>query len=166
MATHMRSVISKIQTVQSCSYWIDEQKKAGRRIVLANGCFDILHRGHADYLYAARCLGDYLVVVLNGDKSICELKGPDRPIFNEADRSFMIASLEYVDKVVIVDSKRLDKEFAILSPDIYVKGSDYSEATLDPGEYSALKLNGCEFRFISLSEGFSTTSIVERFKVI
>ena len=166
MKTHIRSIMSTIISLKSCAYRINEQKKIGRCIVLTNGCFDILHRGHADYLHEARCLGDYLVVVLNSDNSIRKLKGPDRPIFNESDRSFMIASLEYVDKVIVVDSERLDKEFAILKPDVYVKGSDYSEETLDQNEYKALKTSGCEFKFISLTEGFSTTSIIERFKVL
>jgi len=160
----MRPISHKMLNVHETAQWIHRQKMIGKSVVLTNGCFDILHRGHLEYLSTARSLGDVLVIVVNGDNGVKELKGPSRPIFKAEDRAFMLASLECVDMVTVVDKARLDKEFGFLKPSIYVKGSDYSEDTLHKGEYSALKQNGCQFRFVKLTSGYSSTSILERLK--
>jgi rfaE bifunctional protein nucleotidyltransferase chain/domain len=97
-----------------------------RRVVFTNGCFDILHRGHVEYLELARSLGDYLVVGLNSDRSVCALKGPDRPINSEEDRAYVLAALAAVNAVTIFDEDTPRALISDLLPDVLVKGGDYS----------------------------------------
>lgn len=100
-------------------------KADGRTVVFTNGCFDILHAGHVRYLAAARALGDTLVVGLNSDRSVKNLKGPERPINNEDDRAEVLAALAAVDYVVIFDDRTAEGLVAEIKPDVYVKGGDY-----------------------------------------
>lgn len=140
----------------------DEAAKAGRRVVLTNGCFDLLHRGHAAYLRQSAELGDLLIVAVNSDASVRELKGPQRPLNNEGDRAYLLASLRCVDAVFIFPGPRLDAEIRRLRPDIYTKAGDYTPQTLDPGERAALDESGTEIRILPFVEGRSTTSLIDR----
>ncbi len=101
-----------------------------RRIVLANGCFDLLHAGHVRYLAAARACGDYLVVALNSDESVRALKGPDRPLQPLQDRAELIAALRCVDAVTVFGEKTLEATLRTLRPDVHAKGTDYSVETV------------------------------------
>jgi len=102
-------------------------RSEGRRVVLANGCFDLLHVGHVRYLRAARSLGDVLVVALNDDAAVRRLKGPGRPLVPAAERAEMVGALAGVDAVVVFDDDRADRVIAALRPDVHAKGTDYSE---------------------------------------
>lgn len=135
---------------------------SGRRLVLTNGCFDLLHTGHVRYLRQARELGDALLVALNSDRSVRELKGPERPLNGEADRAEVLAALRCVDHVTIFDDLRVSGVIRALRPAIYAKGGDYTPETLDPGEREALAEVGAEIRLVSLVPGRSTTGLLER----
>ncbi|MDP2627633.1 MAG: D-glycero-beta-D-manno-heptose 1-phosphate adenylyltransferase [Candidatus Rokubacteria bacterium] len=113
----------------------------GKRIVLANGCFDLLHVGHVRYLQAARALGDVLVVALNSDASVRRLKGQGRPVMGEAERAEILAALAPVDAVVIFDEDTVDALVGRLRPDVQAKGTDYTEDTV-PERQSVLGAGG------------------------
>jgi D-glycero-beta-D-manno-heptose 1-phosphate adenylyltransferase len=133
---------------------------AEQRLVFTNGCFDILHVGHIRYLTAAKQLGDILVVGLNSDDSVRQLKGPDRPINSEADRAEILAALNAVDHVVIFQEPRVSRLVTWLKPDLYVKGGDYSVDSLDRGEVDALRSVGAEIKILPLVPGRSTTRLI------
>ncbi|MFY9924068.1 MAG: adenylyltransferase/cytidyltransferase family protein [Opitutaceae bacterium] len=139
----------------------------GGRFVLTNGVFDLLHPGHTTYLEAARRLAGskgMLFVALNSDKSVRQLKGPHRPILDEASRAYTLAQLRSVDGVVIFRGKRLAREILALRPDVYCKAGDYTPATLDPTERSALEAVGAKVVFLPFLRGFSTTRMIQRIK--
>jgi len=135
---------------------------SGKKLVLTNGCFDLLHAGHIRYLEEARRLGDALIVAVNSDASVRELKGPDRPLNGELDRVEVLSALRCVDHVTVFTGKRVTEVIRALQPAIYAKGGDYTVETLDPGERSALVEAGTEIRLLSLVPGRSTTSLLER----
>ena len=132
-----------------------------QQVVFTNGCFDLIHVGHIRYLTAAKHLGDILVVGLNSDASVRQLKGADRPINSESDRAEVLAALAVVDHVVIFQEMRVTRLVTILRPDFYVKGGDYSVDTLDPGEVDALRSIGAEIKIVPLVPGRSTTRLIE-----
>ncbi|MGF1452567.1 MAG: adenylyltransferase/cytidyltransferase family protein [Opitutales bacterium] len=140
----------------------DALRASHERLVLTNGCFDLLHAGHVAFLQSAAKLGDQLWVLLNSDASVRALKGPHRPLQDERARAFCLAALACVRAVIVFPNPRLDAEIRLLQPDIYTKAGDYTLETLDPGERTALKAAGTQIRFLSFIEGFSTTRLVER----
>lgn len=107
-----------------------EAKKAGKRIVFANGCFDVLHVGHVRYLEAARALGDLLIVGINSDEQTRRLKGKDRPLLPQDERAELVASLEAVDFVTVFHEPTVEQLLLALKPDIHAKGTDYTEETV------------------------------------
>jgi rfaE bifunctional protein nucleotidyltransferase chain/domain len=133
----------------------------GKTIVFTNGCFDILHAGHVRYLAAAKRLGDILVVGLNGDASVRELKGEGRPLNSQEDRAEVLAALGVVDYVIVFEEKRVDKLLRELRPPIYAKGGDYTVDSLDPDELSALKEIGAKIEILPLVPGKSTSQLVQ-----
>jgi rfaE bifunctional protein nucleotidyltransferase chain/domain len=137
-----------------------EYAAAGKRLVLTNGCFDLLHTGHVRYLEEARRCGDALLVAVNSDDSVRELKGPSRPVNGELDRAEVLAALRCVDHVTIFTGKRVTEVIRLLRPAVYAKGGDYTPETLDPGEKAALDEVGAEIRILQLVPGRSTTSIL------
>ena len=140
----------------------NEIRRAGQRVVLTNGCFDLLHVGHVRYLQHARTLGDCLAVAVNGDASVRSLKGAGRPINSEDDRAEVLAALECVDFVTIFPALRATEVIEMLRPAIYVKGGDYTLESLDPEEVAALQEAGAEIRTLPLIPGKSTSSLIER----
>ncbi|MES2596573.1 MAG: D-glycero-beta-D-manno-heptose 1-phosphate adenylyltransferase [Verrucomicrobiota bacterium] len=140
----------------------DDLDKKGRKLVFTNGCFDLLHAGHVRYLQQARALGDALVVGLNSDASVRELKGPTRPVNRERDRAEVLAGLRAVDGVVVFSDKRATDLIDAIHPHIYAKGGDYTPESLDPGERGALGRAGTEIQILSLVPGRSTTKIIEK----
>jgi rfaE bifunctional protein nucleotidyltransferase chain/domain len=134
----------------------------GRKLVFTNGCFDLLHVGHVRYLRAARALGDLLAVGVNGDASVRELKGPNRPLNNEQDRAEVLAALECVDLVTIFPEVRATRLLEQVRPAIYAKGGDYTPETLHEEERAALKEIGADIRIIPFEPGYSTTRLLEK----
>ena len=135
-------------------------RAAGMRVVFTNGCFDILHAGHARYLAAARALGDVLILGLNSDASVRRLKGETRPVNSEVDRAEVVGALKSVDVVVIFGEDTAEELIAKVRPAVYAKGGDYTRETLP--EARIVERYGGEVAFIPLVAGKSTTSIIER----
>ncbi len=136
----------------------------GKRVGFTNGCFDLLHVGHVRYLAEARALVDALIVGLNADESVRELKGPDRPVTPEDERAEVLAALRSVDCVVVFPDRTAERLVALLQPDVYFKGSDYS---LDPDvlpEARIVRSYGGEVRLMKLHPGRSTSEIVHRIR--
>ena len=136
----------------------------GHKLVLTNGCFDLLHTGHVRYLQAARALGDALAVAINGDDSVRVLKGEGRPLNTESDRTEIVAALACVDYVVTFPEVRVTRLIEKVRPSIYVKGGDYTPASLHPEERSALERVGAEIRILPFEPGHSTSGLIERMK--
>ena len=144
--------------------WRDQQKASGRRVVVTNGCFDLLHVGHVRFLQEARELGDALVVGLNADSSVRELKGAGRPVNPESDRAEVLAALGCVDVVVVFSEKRATRFLEAARPDIYVKGGDYRPEDLDADEQEAVRKSGGQVRVLQLTPGKSTTAVLAKVK--
>lgn len=145
---------SEIRTI------VDELKAQGKKVVLTNGCFDILHAGHVRYLAAARAEGDVLILGLNSDESVRALKGATRPINGENDRAEVADGLKSVDYVVIFGEKTAEKLVRDVRPDYYAKGGDYSAASLP--EAKAVAEVGGKVVFLPFVEGKSSTKIIQK----
>ena len=154
------SASEKVVTREALAQRLNVARAEGKRIVFTNGCFDILHVGHARYLEQARTLGDLLVVGLNSDSSVRELKGDGRPLVPQDERSEMLAHLASVDLVCIFDESRPDALLEIVRPDIHVKGGDYRAADLP--EAAVVEKHGGKVVIMPLVEGRSTTNIIAR----
>jgi D-glycero-beta-D-manno-heptose 1-phosphate adenylyltransferase len=135
-------------------------RSQGQKIVFTNGCFDLLHLGHVDYLEKARQLGDKLVLGLNTDRSISSIKGPNRPLQDEMSRARVMASLLFVDAVVLFDSETPLELIKAVKPDILVKGDDYSIEQIVGHE--VVQQAGGEVKTVPLVTGYSTTNIVKK----
>jgi len=134
----------------------------GKRLVFTNGCFDILHVGHVRYLQAAREIGDLLLVAINSDRTVRELKGEDRPVMNEAERAEMLAALSAVDYVTVFDDVSPRKLIRELLPDVLVKGGDYALDEIHGRE--EVEAAGGQVFSLPFVEGASTSGIIERIK--
>ncbi len=154
----------KIATLDVTKARVNEWKRQGKRVVFTNGCFDLLHLGHVDYLEKARNLGDILVVGLNTDASVGKFKGPDRPIQDQRSRARVIAALQAVDLVVFFDEETPKNLISALVPQVLVKGSDYLAENIIGAD--VVKGAGGEVRTIEFVPGYSTTRIVEKIKGI
>lgn len=153
---------SKIQPPSDALRRIRSWQAAGEKIVFTNGCFDLVHLGHIDYLEKARALGDRLVLGLNTDASVSRLKGPLRPVVNEAARARLMAALEFVDAVILFDEPTPEALIRAVRPDILVKGDDY---TVDRIVGADFVLNqGGTVETIPLVPGYSTTGLIEKIK--
>jgi|GEM_PF-178742 rfaE bifunctional protein nucleotidyltransferase chain/domain len=142
--------------------WRAAMRASGRKLVVTNGCFDILHLGHVTYLESARNFGDALLVGVNGDNATRQLKGPGRPVNAEADRAAVLAALASVDGVCIFAEKAATKFLSATRPDIYVKGGDYTLDTLNQDERRAVESAGGKIVIIPFEPGKSTTALLEK----
>lgn len=154
----------KLVTLAGAKSRREQLRAAGRRVVLTNGIFDLLHTGHLYYLQKARALGDALFIALNSDASTRALKGPARPVQSEEQRAYALGALACVDAVFVFDTPRLDAEIRAVRPDIYCKAGDYTLEKLDAGERGALLDVGAQIEFMPFLPGFSTTSLIARIK--
>ncbi len=154
----------KIMTLEEAVAWRKNLRGTARTLAVTNGCFDLLHRGHASYLMTAAGSADKLLLLVNSDESVRELKGPDRPLNCEYDRAYLLACLEFVDAVVIFNSKRCNRELSAIQPDVYVKGGDYTVETLDPDERAALQEANAEIAFIQFLPNHSTSLLIRKMK--
>ena len=141
---------------------IKNQKKDSKKIVFTNGCFDILHVGHIRYLSEAKSLGDVLVVGINSDKSIKELKGPSRPINSLSDRALILSELKYVDYVVRFEEQTPLELIKIIMPDILVKGGDYKPDTV-VGSNEVIHSGG-QVKLLQFHRGYSSTNYIDKIK--
>jgi rfaE bifunctional protein nucleotidyltransferase chain/domain len=141
---------------------ITAEKAKGTKIVLANGCFDVLHAGHVRYLQAARALGDLLVVGINSDSQVARLKGAGRPILSEQNRAELIASLEAVDLVTIFDEPTVTELLLAIRPDVHAKGTDYTEETVP--ERDVVRSYGGSVRIVGDPKDHSTSELIRRFQ--
>jgi rfaE bifunctional protein nucleotidyltransferase chain/domain len=153
---------SKILSAAQLGPWRDALRQKGRRLVVTNGCFDLLHAGHVSYLESARAEGDALLVGLNGDDSVRQLKGPARPVVPEQDRARVLAALGCIDAVCIFPEVRAIRFLDAARPDIYVKGGDYTLETINPDERQAVERHGGRIVFIPFLPGRSTTTLLDR----
>ena len=156
--------MGRVLSVKELGDWRRGEKSAGRRVVVTNGCFDLLHVGHVRFLQEARALGDSLLVGLNGDGSVRELKGAGRPVNPEADRAEVLAALGCVDAVMVFSEKRATRFLEVAQPDIYVKGGDYRPEDLDADEQAAVKKAGGQVKVLKLTPGKSTTAVLAKAK--
>ena len=153
---------AKIVDLETAGRRAAEARRAGRTVVLTNGCYDLMHAGHVHSLSQARAQGDFLVVGLNSDRSVRRLKGPERPLNNQRDRAVVLAAMEMVDLVVIFDDDTACRLIETIRPHVYVKGADYNEQTLP--EAPTARALGCRLHFVPLLPGTSTTSLLERLR--
>jgi D-glycero-beta-D-manno-heptose 1-phosphate adenylyltransferase len=137
-------------------------RAAGRRVVLANGCFDLLHVGHVRYLAAARALGDVLFVGLNSDAAVARLKGPGRPLMPADERVELLAALRAVDHVVVFDEDTADRLVALVRPAIHAKGTDYTEATVP--EAASVQAAGGRVAIVGDAKDHATRDLIARIR--
>ena len=152
----------KIIRLNHLARWREEVRSSGRKLVVTNGCFDLLHVGHVTYLEAARSQGDLLLVGLNSDCAVRDLKGPARPVNSEQDRAVVLAALASVDAVCVFPETRATAFLRLAAPDIYVKGGDYTLDTLNLDERSAVEKCGGRIVILPLVPGKSTTGLLEK----
>jgi rfaE bifunctional protein nucleotidyltransferase chain/domain len=155
-------VNSKILTLDQLAAESGRLRSESQRVVATNGCFDILHVGHVRYLTAARKLGDVLIVGLNGDDSVRQLKGEGRPVNRQQDRAEVLAALESVDYVTIFPENRATNFLRAAAPAVYAKGGDYTADTLDPEERAVLDEFGTRIEIIPFEKGYSTSELLTR----
>ncbi len=155
------AIRSKIVPREILGSILEKDRKEGQKIIFTNGCFDILHRGHIEYLASACDLGDIFVIGLNSDESVRRLKGESRPAVDEESRALTLASFEFVDYVVVFTEDTPADLIRVIRPDFWVKGSDYENFKELP-EYKALLEIGGKVKLIPLVEGFSTTDIYRK----
>ncbi|HEX7652017.1 MAG TPA: adenylyltransferase/cytidyltransferase family protein [Verrucomicrobiae bacterium] len=142
--------------------WRQKFRATGRKLVVTNGCFDILHLGHVTYLENARNFGDALLLGVNGDEGVRQLKGPSRPVNNENDRALVLAALESVTACCLFPERTATRFLAAAQPDIYVKGGDYTLETLNQDERRAVESAGGKIVLVPFVPGKSTTSLLEK----
>lgn len=153
-------MIEKILSPEQMLRERERLRAAGLRLVFTNGVFDLLHLGHVRYLAEARSLGDALLVAINSDRTVRELKGPDRPIFNEAERAEILAALRFVDYVTVFDNISPRSLIAELLPDVLVKGGDYQLDQIHGRE--EVEAAGGNVISLPFVEGASTTDIIKK----
>jgi rfaE bifunctional protein nucleotidyltransferase chain/domain len=154
--TGSSKLVSQCEALEKVRTWQAE----GKKVVFSNGCFDILHAGHVEYLEAARKLGDVLLIGLNSDASIRRLKGPSRPICCETDRATVLSALQFVDALTLFDDDTPEELIGALLPDILVKGADWAVEKI-AGAQAVLDHGGAVLT-IPLLEGRSTSTIIEK----
>ena len=159
---HLQATQGKIYNLGNLHESLHQWRSDGKRIVFTNGCFDILHRGHVEYLSEAADLGDMLIVGVNSDASVSRLKGPHRPIIDEKSRVLLLAALECVDAVIVFEEDTPARLIMEITPDVLVKGGDYTEATIAGADW--VRTNGGEVRCIPLTPGCSTSRIEAKIK--
>ena len=154
--------VDKILSFNEAVKKVAEWRAKGDKTVFSNGCFDILHAGHVDYLEKARQKGDHLIVGLNTDYSVSRIKGKNRPIVDEVSRSRVLAALEFVDAVVMFNEDTPQELIKTLNPDILVKGKDYDISNIVGADF--VLQNGGKVETVELTERLSTTILINKIK--
>ncbi|MCS6904891.1 MAG: D-glycero-beta-D-manno-heptose 1-phosphate adenylyltransferase [Bacteroidia bacterium] len=157
--TTQQKILSQEQLIKKVLSWRFARKV---KVVFTNGCFDLLHLGHVDYLEKASQLGDYLIVALNSDSSVSQIKGQERPILEQEARARIIAALEFVDAVTVFEEATPEKLIRAVMPDILVKGGDYTHESIAGADW--VKQNGGQVILLPFLEGYSTTKIIQKIR--
>lgn len=158
----LKNIEEKIFDQEHLNARINVWRLLEKKIVFTNGCFDLVHLGHIDYLAKAADLGDKLVIGLNSDKSTSDLKGPNRPITDERSRAFMLAAMSFVDAVILFDEETPINLIKLVNPDVLVKGADY---TIDQIVGSDIVIqNGGSVQTLEYLPGYSTTLIEQKIR--
>ena len=160
--SNLNKIINKICTLSNLKTKVEKWKEKGEKVVFTNGCFDLVHRGHIEVLAKTADLGNRLIIGLNSDESIRELKGENRPIIDETSRAFLLAALEFVDAIVFFSEETPITLIKTIVPNVLAKGGDYKIE--DIVGYEIVIQNGGEVKTVPLTDGFSTTNIVEKIK--
>jgi D-beta-D-heptose 7-phosphate kinase/D-beta-D-heptose 1-phosphate adenosyltransferase len=153
-------VSGKLKSLDELQAITAKARSDGKKVVFTNGCFDLLHRGHLHLLREAKACGELLIVAVNSDKSVREIKGPNRPILPETDRAELLAALEMIDYVVLFDEPDPYRLIAALKPDVLAKGGDWKPEDIIGSDI--VTGNGGKVAVIPYMKGFSTTEIIER----
>jgi len=152
----------KIIPFDQLAQWRQKLRAEGRRLAVTNGCFDLLHAGHVTYLETARGFGDALLVGLNGDESVRELKGEGRPLNTASDRAIVLAGLESVSAVTVFPETLAARFLSVALPDIYVKGGDYTLDTLNAEERNLVESGGGRIELVSFVPEKSTSGLIKK----
>ena len=158
----MRRLKSKLASRQAAARRVRAWRRTGEKVVFANGCFDLLHAGHARFLEEARRQGDRLVVAVNEDESVRRLKGPDRPILPAWQRAELVAALESTDLVVLFEEDDCVPLLRLLRPEVHVKGGNYTRETVNQPELSVLESYGGKLVIVPQVEGWSSSKVIAR----
>jgi rfaE bifunctional protein nucleotidyltransferase chain/domain len=156
------TVSGKVKSLDELKRIADQARRDGKTVVLTNGCFDLLHRGHVHILREAKALGDILIVAINSDRSVRAIKGPSRPVLSESDRTELLAAMEMVDYVALFDEPDPYDLIAAVRPNVLVKGGDWGSDQIVGADI--VKRNGGKVAVIPYLKGFSTTEIIERIR--
>ncbi|MCQ2314179.1 MAG: D-glycero-beta-D-manno-heptose 1-phosphate adenylyltransferase [Bacteroidales bacterium] len=159
---NLKEIENKILDEERLSLWLDDCRKNNKSIVFSNGCFDIIHRGHIEYLAKASDLGDKFIIGLNTDASIKRLKGPSRPVNNQDARAVVLAALQFVDAVVLFDEDTPYNLIKAVQPNVLVKGNDYKPE--DIVGYDIVTAKGGVVTTVELVKGYSTTNTIAKMK--
>jgi rfaE bifunctional protein nucleotidyltransferase chain/domain len=155
-------VSGKVKSLDDLKRIADQACRDGKTVVLTNGCFDLLHRGHVHILREAKALGDILIVAINSDRSVKAIKGPSRPVLSQSDRTELLAAMEMVDYVALFDEPDPYDLIAAVRPNVLVKGGDWGSDQIVGADI--VKRNGGKVAVIPYLKGFSTTEIIERIR--
>ena len=158
--SHLEKINDKIISLEALKLRVENWKSSSEKVVFTNGCFDILHRGHIDVLAKTADLGDKLIIGLNSDSSIRKLKEDNRPIVDEKSRALLLAAFSFVDAIVLFSEQTPFNLITDIKPDILAKGGDYKITEIVGHE--VVQQNGGEVITIPLTEGFSSTNIIDK----
>lgn len=156
----INKISSKILSNKDIIIQVKKWKSNKKKIVFTNGCFDIIHRGHIDYLSKAKDMGDILIIGLNTDSSVSEIKGETRPIQDEISRAMILAAFQFTDAITLFDTPTPYELISLIEPDILVKGGDYKKEEIVG--YDIIKKTGGRIEIIEFLEGYSTTNIEKK----
>ncbi|MBK7965146.1 MAG: D-glycero-beta-D-manno-heptose 1-phosphate adenylyltransferase [Bacteroidetes bacterium] len=160
--SHLDHIQKKLMNSEQLIDQLNQWQKEGCKIVFSNGCFDILHLGHVDYLAQAADFGDKMVIGLNTDSSVSRIKGPTRPINDERSRAMVLAGLEFVAAIILFDEPTPYELIRLVQPDVLVKGADYKPE--DIVGYDIVTAKGGTVKTIPFVDGYSTTKIEQRIR--
>ena len=155
---------SKVRTLEELAVLCESWRREGRKVVWTNGCFDLLHAGHARSLHDAKSFGDILVVGINSDASVRAIKGADRPLMCEEDRAELLAALADVDYVTVFGDSEPSRAIAMLKPDIHCKGAEYADGKRPVPERGVVESYGGQLKFLPLHPGRSTSDLIDRIR--
>tara|TARA_B100000780_G_scaffold55304_1_gene34759 strand:- start:717 stop:1208 length:492 start_codon:yes stop_codon:yes gene_type:complete len=160
--SHLKDINSKIYNLDTLTTQVEQWKKSGNKIVFTNGCFDIIHRGHIEVLASTADLGNKLIIGLNSDQSIQNIKGEGRPIIDEQSRAILLAALSFVDAIILFSQDTPLKLIGALLPNVLAKGGDYEIENIVGHEI--VQQNGGKVKLVPFIDGYSSTSIIKKIK--